>query len=68
MNEDTFDRIGMLLIAISIIIATSTCSYWVVTDANTTKYCKISGQCADSLKQQKIELKNEKPLITIGKK
>jgi len=67
MIEEFFERITILIFAISVLLATSTCSYWVITDANTTKYCKISGQCADSIKQQKIELKNEKPLITIGK-
>lgn len=66
MNID-FENIIATAIATSILLATSTCSYYAVQDIKITKYCKISGQCADSLKQQKIELKNEKPLITIGK-
>lgn len=67
MSDFEPENLIMLIIAIAVLLATSTCSYWVITDANTTKYCKISGQCTDSLKQQKFEIKNEKPLITIGK-
>lgn len=63
----TIEDIIMFIFAISILIFASTFAYWGITETNLDKYCKISGQCTDSLKQQKIELKNEKPLITIGK-